>query len=143
MNGKLSAEEVKKNIKKKLKENSKIIYKEDTTELELELRDQEYQNKKLEIARLQIQFEKEKFEREFLQLKKLNKSNMDKIFYKTNKLSELEEKNKQMEEMLLIIKSMGINLDDVKNKIQNKEPNTNDVTIRDIKFINYRATCRL
>ena len=137
MNGKLSAEEVKKNIKKKLKENSKIIYKEDTTELELELRDQEYQNKKLEIARLQIQFEKEKFEREFLQLKKLNKSNMDKIFYKTNKLSELEEKNKQMEEMLLIIKSMGINLDDVKNKIQNKEPNTNDVTIRDIKFINY------
>ncbi len=137
VNGKLSAEEVKKNIKKKLKENSKIIYKEDTTELELELRDQEYQNKKLEIARLQIQFEKEKFEREFLQLKKLNKSNMDKIFYKTNKLSELEEKNKQMEEMLLIIKSMGINLDDVKNKIQNKEPNTNDVTIRDIKFINY------
>jgi hypothetical protein len=137
INGKLSADEVKKNIKKKLKENSQIIYKEDTAQIELELRDQEYQNKKLEIARQQIQFEKEKFEREFLQLKKLNKSNMDKIFDKVNQLSELQERNKQMEEMLLLIETMGINLQDIKNKIQNKEPNKNDTTISDIKFINY------
>jgi hypothetical protein len=120
-----------------LKENSQIIYKEDTAQIELELRDQEYQNKKLEIARQQIQFEKEKFEREFLQLKKLNKSNMDKIFDKVNQLSELQERNKQMEEMLLLIETMGINLQDIKNKIQNKEPNKNDTTISDIKFINY------
>lgn len=125
VNGKLSAEEVKKNIKKKLKENSKIIYKEDTTQLELELRDQEYQNKKLEITKQQIEFEKEKFEREFLQLKKLNKSNTDKIFDKTNKLLELEEKNKEMEKMLSIIQSMGINLKDVKNKIQRNNTSIN------------------
>ena len=108
-----------------MKENSKIIYKEDTTQLELELRDQEYQNKKLEITKQQIEFEKEKFEREFLQLKKLNKSNMDKIFDKTNKLLELEEKNKEMEKMLSIIQSMGINLKDVKNKIQRNNTSIN------------------
>ena len=129
IDGKLIVQEVKKNIKKKLKENSQIIYKEDTTELELELRDEQYRNKKLEIAKQQIEFEKEKFEREFLQLKKLNKSHTDKIFDKTNKLSELELKNKEMEEMLLIIQNMGINLEDVKNKIQNKEVPTNDTSI--------------
>ena len=128
IDGKLIVQEIKKNIKRKLKENSKIIYKEDTAQIELELRDQEYQNKKLEIARQQIQFEKENFEKEALRLKHLNKSNMDKIYDKTNKLLELEEKNKEMEEMLLLIQSMGINLEDVKNKIQNKEPE-NDTTI--------------
>jgi hypothetical protein len=133
IDGKLIVQEIKKNIKNKLKENSKIIYKEDTTELELELRDQEYQNKKLEIARQQIQFEKENFEKEALRLKHLNKSNMDKIYDKTNKLLELEEKNKEMEEMLLLIQNMGINLEDVKNKIQNKEPE-NDTTMSDEEF---------
>lgn len=123
--GKLIVQEVRKNIKRKLKENSKIIYKEDTAQIELELRDQEYQNKKLQIAKQQIEFEKEKFEREFLQLKKLNKSNTDKIFDKTNKLLELEEKNKEMEKMLSIIQSMGINLEDVKNKIQRNNTSIN------------------
>lgn len=137
IDGKLIVQEIKKNIKKKLKENSKIIYKEDTTQIELELKDEQYQNKKLQMEKQQIEFEKERFEREFIQLKKLNKSNTDKIFDKVNQLSELQEKNKQMEEMLLIIKSMGINLDDVKSRIQNKEPNTNDTPIRDMKFINY------
>lgn len=128
IDGKLSSQEIRKNIKRKLKENSKIIYKEDTAQIELELRDQEYQNKKLQMEKQQIEFEKEKFEREFIQLKKLNKSHTDKIFDKTNKLSELELKNKEMEEMLSIIQGMGINLEDVKNKIHNKEPE-NDTTI--------------
>lgn len=80
------------------------------------------------MEKQQIEFEKENFEKEALRLKHLNKSNMDKIYDKTNKLLELEEKNKEMEEMLLLIQSMGINLEDVKNKIQNKEPE-NDTTI--------------
>ena len=58
---------------------------------------------------------------------------MDKIYDKTNKLLELEEKNKEMEEMLLLIQNMGINLEDVKNKIQNKEPE-NDTTMSDEEF---------
>lgn len=128
IDGKLSSQEIRKNIKRKLKENSKIIYKEDTAQIELELRDQEYQNKKLQMEKQQIEFEKENFEKESLRLKHLNKLNTDKIFDKTNKLLELEEKNKEMEEMLLLIQGMGINLEDVKNKIQNKEPE-NDTTI--------------
>ena len=133
IDGKLSSQEIRKNIKRKLKENSIIIYKEDTAQIELELRDQEYQNKKLEIARQQIQFEKENFEKETIRLKHLNKLNTDKIYDKTNKLLELEEKNKEMEEMLLLIQSMGINLEDVKNKIQNKEPE-NDTIMSDEEF---------
>ena len=131
--GKLIVQEVRKNIKNKLKENSHIIYKEDTTQIELELKDEQYQNKKLQMEKQQIEFEKENFEKESLRLKHLNKLNTDKIFDKTNKLLELEEKNKEMEEMLLLIQGMGINLEDVKNKIQNKEPE-NDTTISDEEF---------
>lgn len=133
IDGKLIVQEIKKNIKKKLKENSKIIYKEDTTQIELELKDEQYQNKKLQMEKQQIEFEKENFEKEALRLKHLNKLNTDKIFDKTNKLLELEEKNKEMEEMLLLIQGMGINLEDVKNKIQNKEPE-NDTIMSDEEF---------